>query len=128
MHFLFMTFYQLFADREGCAPALGPLAWSRCSWKSREKSESAHHSGMSDSLGPHGLYSLWHSPGQDTRVGSLSLLQGIFLTQELNQGLLHCRQKSSQRGSSGPRNHWSRVELYLLVPSAPTKLASKMLA
>ena len=92
MHFLFMTFYQLFADREGCAPALGPLAWSRCSWKSREKSESAHHSGMSDSLGPHGLYSLWHSPGQDTRGGSLSLLQGIFLTQELNQGLLHCRQ------------------------------------
>ena len=27
-----------------------------------------------------------------TGVGSLSLLQGIFLTQELNQGLLHCRQ------------------------------------
>ena len=26
-----------------------------------------------------------------TRVGSLSILQGIFLTQELNQGLLHCR-------------------------------------
>ena len=25
------------------------------------------------------------------RVGSLSLLQGIFLTQESNQGLLHCR-------------------------------------
>ena len=25
-------------------------------------------------------------------VGSLSLLQGIFLTQESNQGLLHCRQ------------------------------------
>ena len=24
-------------------------------------------------------------------MGSLSLLQGIFLTQELNQGLLHCR-------------------------------------
>ena len=28
----------------------------------------------------------------NTRVGSHSLLQGIFLTQELNQGLLHCRQ------------------------------------
>ena len=28
----------------------------------------------------------------NTGVGSLSLLQGIFLTQELNQGLLHCRQ------------------------------------
>ena len=26
-----------------------------------------------------------------TRVGSLSILQGIFLTQELNLGLLHCR-------------------------------------
>ena len=33
-------------------------------------------------------------PGKpvNTGVGSLSLLQGIFLTQELNQGLLHCRQ------------------------------------
>ena len=31
-------------------------------------------------------------PGKppNTGVGSLSLLQGIFLTQELNQGLLHC--------------------------------------
>ena len=28
---------------------------------------------------------------QDTGVGSLSLLQGIFLTQESNWGLLHCR-------------------------------------
>ena len=28
--------------------------------------------------------------GQNTGVGSLSLLQGIFWTQELNQGLLHC--------------------------------------
>ena len=31
------------------------------------------------------------SPGKNTGVGSLSLLQGIFLTQELNRGLLHCR-------------------------------------
>ena len=29
---------------------------------------------------------------KNTGVGSLSLLQGIFPTQELNQGLLHCRQ------------------------------------
>ena len=28
---------------------------------------------------------------KNTGVGSLSLLQGIFLTQELKQGLLHCR-------------------------------------
>ena len=31
------------------------------------------------------------SPSKDIGVGSLSLLQGIFLTQESNQGLLHCR-------------------------------------
>ena len=29
---------------------------------------------------------------KDTGVGSLSLLQWIFPTQELNRGLLHCRQ------------------------------------
>ena len=46
---------------------------------------------MFDSLQPHGLYSPWNSPGQNTGVGSLSLLQGIFPTQESNQGLLHCR-------------------------------------
>ena len=36
-------------------------------------------------------YSPWNSPGQNTGVRSLSLLQGIFLTQESNQGFLHCR-------------------------------------
>ena len=29
------------------------------------------------------------SPGKNTAVGSHALLQGIFLTQESNQGLLH---------------------------------------
>ena len=38
------------------------------------------------------LYSPWDSPGQNTGVGSLSLLQKIFPIQELNQGHLHCRQ------------------------------------
>ena len=33
----------------------------------------------------------WDSPGQNTKVGSLSLLQGIFLTQGSNTGLPHCR-------------------------------------
>ena len=37
------------------------------------------------------LYSQWTSPGQDTGVGSLSVLQHIFQTQELHRGLLHCR-------------------------------------
>ena len=34
----------------------------------------------------------WTSAGQNTGVGSLSLLQGIFLTQRSNPGLLHYRQ------------------------------------
>ena len=33
----------------------------------------------------------WNSPGQNTRVGSPSLLQGIFPTQGSNSGLPHCR-------------------------------------
>ena len=47
---------------------------------------------MSDSLQPHGLYSPWNSLRQNTGVGSLSLLQGIFPTQGSNPGLLPCRQ------------------------------------
>ena len=46
---------------------------------------------MSDSLQPHELYSPQNSPGQNTGVGSLSLLQGIFPTQGSNPGLSHCR-------------------------------------
>ena len=38
-----------------------------------------------------GLYSPWNSPGHNTGVGSLSLLQGIFQTQGSNPGLPHCR-------------------------------------
>ena len=37
------------------------------------------------------IYNAWNSPGQNTGVSSLSLLQGIFPTQGLNPGLLHRR-------------------------------------
>ena len=47
---------------------------------------------VSDSLRPHGLYSPCNSPGQDTGVGSLSLLQEVFPTQGSNPSLSHCRQ------------------------------------
>ena len=50
------------------------------------------HLVMSNSLGPHGPYSPWNSPGQNTGVGNLSLLQGIVPTQGSNPGLPHCRQ------------------------------------
>ena len=77
---------------------------------------------LSDSLWPLGLYSPWNSPGQNTGVGSCSLLQGLFPTQRSNPHLPHCRwilyQLSHQgiprilewvaypfsRGSSWPRN------------------------
>ena len=40
-----------------------------------------------------GFFTVW-APGKliNTGVGSLFFLQGIFLTKELNQSLLHCRQ------------------------------------
>ena len=81
---------------------------------------------MSDSLWPHGLYSPWNSPGQNTGVVSRFLPQGNVPTQGLNPGLLHCRQILYQmshkgsarilewvaypfsRGSSWLRN-WTRV-------------------
>ena len=55
------------------------------------------HSVMSDCWQFHGLYPArslcpWNSPGKNTGMGCHSLLQGIFLTQGLNPGLLHCRQ------------------------------------
>ena len=54
-------------------------------------SESESHSVMSNSLQSHGLYSPWNSPGQNTGVGSLFLLLGIFPIQGSNPHLPHCR-------------------------------------
>ena len=56
---------------------------------------------MSDFLWSHGLHRPWNSPGQNTRVGSLSLLQGVFPTQEQNPGLPHCRQILYQLSHQG---------------------------
>ena len=46
-------------------------------------------------------------PGKpkNTRVGSLSLLQGIFPAQELNQGLLHCRRILYQLSHQGSETY-----------------------
>ena len=60
------------------------------------------YSVLSDSLQPHRPYSPWNSPGQNTRVGSYSLLQGIFPTQGLNPGLPNCRLTSQPPGK--PKN------------------------
>ena len=66
--------------------------------------ESESRSVMSDSLQPCGLYSPWSSPGQDTGVGSHSLLQEIFPTQVLNPGLPHCRWTLYQLSHKHPIN------------------------
>ena len=63
-----------------------PLQWSSLHEMFPWKSECKSHWVMSDFLQHHGLYSVWNSPGQNTEVGSLSLLQGIFPTQGLNPG------------------------------------------
>ena len=60
-------------------------------------------------LPPRGLYSPWNSPGQNTGVGSLSLLQGIFPTQGSNPGLPHCRlilYQLSHKGSPEYRSEY----------------------
>ena len=71
--------------------------YERCFYK--VKSES--HSVMSNSLQPHGLYCPWNSPGQNTGVSSLSLLQGIFPTQGSNPGPPLCRWILSQLSHQG---------------------------
>ena len=48
-----------------------------------------------------------NSPGQNTRVGNLSLLQGIFPTQGLNPGIPHCRQILYQVSHKGNQEYWN---------------------
>ena len=81
------------------------------------KSESESRSVMSDSLQPHGLYSPWNSPGQNTGVGNLSLLQGIFPTQGSNPGLMHCRQILYQLSHKGSNSYVGLV--FILYYNSP---------
>ena len=64
-------------------------------------SESESRSVLLTLCDPHGLYSPWNSLGQDTGLGSLSLLQGIFPAQGSNPGLPHCRQILYQLSHKG---------------------------
>ena len=128
-----------------------------------KESEIESRSVISDTLQPHGLYSPWNSPGQNTGVGScslewvahsllqgnlpnpgikprcpalqadslpaepqwkpkntgvgsLSLLQQIFLTQDLNWGPPHCRQilyQLNYQGSLHVLLNWSQKRTFL---------------
>ena len=67
--------------------------------------ESESPSVVLDSLDPTDYtFSPWNSPGQNTGVGSLFLLQGIFPTQGSNPGLPHCRQILHQLSHKGGPN------------------------
>ena len=69
--------YRLKRKNESLFCIIWSLFSNEVKWKS--------HSVVSNSLWSHGLYSPWNSPGQNTGVGSLSLLQGIFPIQGSNQ-------------------------------------------
>ena len=62
---------------------------------------------MFESLWPHGLYSLWKSPGQNIGVGSRSHLQRIVPTHGSNPGVPHCKRilyQLSHKGSPQKRH------------------------
>ena len=85
------------------------LLWiSKIHPDSRKKSES--RSVVSDSLWPHRLYSPRNSPGQNTGVGSCSLLQGIFPTQGSHPGPPYCRWILYHLIHKGSPNPNSRVK------------------
>ena len=78
---------------------------------------------MSDSFDP--ITAAWqgscpYSPGKNTRVGCHFLLQGIFPTQALNPGLLHCRQILYQLSHQGNPNKVMRMML-IQYDSSPYK-------
>ena len=92
-------------------------------------SASVSHSVVSNSLQTHGLYSPWNSPGQDTRVGSGSFLQGIIPTQGSNSGLPHSRQILYQLNHQGsPRKlEWVAYSFLADLPKPGFKLGSPAL-
>ena len=65
------------------APHSGTLAW-KIPWT--EEAGRLEFMGSQSQTGLSDFFSVLH-----TGVGSLSCLQRIFLTQESNEGLLHCR-------------------------------------
>ena len=72
---------------------------------------------VSNSLQPHGLYSL--SSDQNTGVGSLSLFQGIFPTQGSNPGLPHCRWILYLLSHQEAQGYWSGQPISSLADLPP---------
>ena len=93
-----------------CRPPSPPAFNSTANYKAHRgiwPSESENHSVTSDTLWPHGLYSPCNSSCQNTGVGSLSLLQGIFPAQGSNPDLLRCRWILYQLSHREAQEYWS---------------------
>ena len=76
---------------------------------------------VSDSLQANGLQPSrllcpWNSPGKNTGVGCHSILQGIFPTQGLISGLLHCRMILYRLSHQGSPVYCFMVYKVLLYP------------
>ena len=98
-HHLRMPYWNLSIElsEEGNVAVYSYSVASRMSALTPSEREHVSCSVVSHSLRPHQLKPTrflcpWNSPGKTTGVGSHSLLQGIFLTQEVNMSLPHCRQ------------------------------------
>ena len=83
---------------------------------------------MSHSLRPHGLsparlLHTWDFPGMTIGVGCHFVLQGIFLTQGSNPGLLYCRRTLYHLSHQGSKTFWSCHAAYgILLPQPGVKL------
>ena len=89
--------------------------FSRGSYHPRDQTQVSYTAGR--------FFISWATRGtKNTGVGSLSLFQQIFLTQELNQGLLYCRQILYQLSCQG-----SPIS-YIGIIYAYEKLDSKVFA
>ena len=79
--------------------------FSRTSSQPRDRTQVSHVA--------EGFFTSWATrKAKNTVLSSLSLLQRIFLTQESNQGLLHCRQIPTEL-SGGYANWTSKKSVFL---------------
>ena len=74
------------------------MSFSRVSSQPRNRTQVSCTAGFSLQSEPQGK-------PKNTGMGSLSLLQGIFLTPELNRGLLYCRQILYHLNHQGKPEH-----------------------
>ena len=88
----------------------GAFPFSRGSSQPRDRTQVFHIAGR--------FFTSWATRGKfkNTGVGSLARLQGVFLTQELNHSLLHCRwilYQLSYQGSPSKYKGYHIIFLFL---------------